>query len=94
VLVILHDRGDAVIPVGESRQLRSALAGRAGVRYTELGFQHLSPFGMAPFRLLRELGKFYRAIYPVFRCVVAHGDLVVTESPPSPERGHPFVEGG
>jgi dienelactone hydrolase len=75
LLVFLHDRGDAVIPVGESRQLRSALTGRAGVRYTELGFQHLSPYGMAPFRLVRELGKFYRAIYPVFRCAATRGGL-------------------
>lgn len=75
LLVFLHDRGDAVIPVGESRQLRSALAGRPGVRYTELGFQHLSPYGMAPFRLIRELGKFYRAIYPVFRCAATRGNL-------------------
>ncbi len=71
LLVFLHDRGDAVVPVGESRQLQSALAGRAGVRYTELGFQHLSPYGMAPLRLVRELGKFYRAVYPVFRRAVA-----------------------
>ena len=71
LLVLLHDRGDAVIPVSESRQLRSALAGRPGVRYTELGFAHLSPAGVAPVRLVRELAKFYRAIYPVFRRAVA-----------------------
>ena len=77
LLVILHDRGDAVIPVGESRQLHAALAGRPGVRYTELGFRHLSPFGMAPFRLVRELAKFYRAIYPVFRCAATRSGVTV-----------------
>ena len=71
LLVILHDRGDAVVPVSESRQLRSALAGRPGVRYTELGFQHMSPDRVSPVRLVRELGRFYRAVYPVFRRAVA-----------------------
>lgn len=71
LLVFLHDRGDMVIPVSESRQLQAALAGRPGVRYTELGFQHLNPDGVAPVRLMRELGKFYRAIYPVFWRAVA-----------------------
>jgi hypothetical protein len=71
LLVFLHDRGDVVIPVGESRRLRDALAGRPGVRYTELGFQHLSPFSLSPLRLLRELARFYRAVYPLFRQAVA-----------------------
>jgi dienelactone hydrolase len=71
LLVFLHDRGDVVIPVGESRRLRDALAGRPGVRYTELGFHHLSPFSLSPFRLARELARFYFAVYPVFRRAVA-----------------------
>jgi hypothetical protein len=73
LVVLLHDRGDQVIPVGESRRLRSALAGRSGVRYTEMGFQHLDPVkGKLPlFRLVRELGKFFRAVYPLFRQAVA-----------------------
>jgi hypothetical protein len=71
LLVVLHDRGDAVIPVSESRQLRALLAGCRGLRYTELGFRHLNPDGVAPLRLARELGKFYRAVYPVFRRAVA-----------------------
>jgi hypothetical protein len=70
-LVVLHDRGDAVIPVSESRQLRAALAGRPGVRYTALGFRHLRPCGASPARLARELGRFYLAVYPVFRRAVA-----------------------
>jgi hypothetical protein len=71
LLVFLHDRGDVVIPVGESRRLRAALAGRPGVRYTELGFRHLSPFSLSPLRLIRELARFYLAVYPLFRQAVA-----------------------
>jgi len=73
LIILLHDRGDKVIPVGESRRLRSALAGRVGVHYTEMQFQHLDPVkGNLPlFRLLRELGKFFLAIYPLFRQAVA-----------------------
>lgn len=69
LIVLLHDRGDQVIPVGESRRLRSALAGHAGVQYTEMQFQHLDPVkGKLPlFRLLRELGKFFLAVCPIFR---------------------------
>jgi hypothetical protein len=71
LIVLLHDRSDAVIPVSESRALFSALAGRGGVHYSELGFQHLSPFSLPPLRLARELGKFYLALYPLFRQAVA-----------------------
>ena len=71
--VLLHDRGDQVIPVGESRRLRSALAGHVGVHYTEMLFQHLDPVkGKLPlFRLVWELGKFFLAVYPLFRQAVA-----------------------
>ena len=73
LIVLLHDRGDQVIPVGESRRLLSALAGRAGVHYTEMLFQHLDPVkGRLPlFRLVQQLGKFFLAVYPVFRQAVA-----------------------
>ena len=73
LIVLLHDRGDQVIPVGESRHLLSALAGRVGVHYTEMLFQHLDPVkGRLPlFRLVRQLGKFFLAVYPVFRQAVA-----------------------
>ena len=73
LIVLLHDRGDQVVPVGESRRLHSALAGHGNVHFTEMQFQHLDvvnaklPF----FRLLRELGKFFRAVYPMFRQAVA-----------------------
>jgi dienelactone hydrolase len=73
LIVLLHDQGDQVIPVGESRRLRSALADRAGVHYTEMQFQHLDPLkGKLPlFRLAAELGKFFLAMYPLFREAVA-----------------------
>jgi dienelactone hydrolase len=71
LVVLLHDRGDGVIPVAESRHLWAALAGRAGVHYTELGFQHLDPARVSPARLARELARFYRAILPLFRHTVA-----------------------
>jgi dipeptidyl aminopeptidase/acylaminoacyl peptidase len=73
LIILLHDRGDQVIPVGESQRLVAALAGHSGVRYTEMQFSHLDPVkGKLPFfRLLRELGKFFRAVYPLFRQAVA-----------------------
>lgn len=72
LIILLHDRGDQVIPVGESRRLHTAFAGHAGLHYTEMGFQHLDPVkGKLPFfRLLRELGKFFHAVYPLFRQTV------------------------
>jgi hypothetical protein len=68
LFVHLHDISDQVIPVGESRLLHAALDGRAGVHYTEMQFSHLDPAkGKLPlFRLLRELVKFFIAVYPLF----------------------------
>ncbi len=71
LIVLLHDRSDLVIPVSESRQLWAALGGRPGVHYTELGFQHLDPGALSPRRLVRELGRFYLGVYPVFRRATA-----------------------
>ena len=73
LIILLHDRGDQVIPVGESRRLRAALTGHVGVHYTEMEFQHLDPVkGKLPvLRLVRELGKFFAAVYPMFRQAVA-----------------------
>ena len=73
LFVLLHDQGDQVIPVGESRRLFSALAMHPGVHYTEMQFQHLDPLkGKLPlFRLLHELAKFFRAMYPLFRKTTA-----------------------
>jgi hypothetical protein len=61
-----------VIPVGESRRLRSALAGHGGVHYTEMEFQHLDPVKgkLSPLRLVRELSKFFVAMYPLFQQAV------------------------
>jgi dienelactone hydrolase len=69
LIVLLHDREDPVIPVGESRRLRDALAGRTGVHYTEFTvFRHLDPTKgkPSPIPLARELLRFARAIYPLF----------------------------
>ena len=70
LLVFCHDRDDLVIPVEESRRLSSALSNRSGVHYTEFGmFQHADPTKRKlPLpRLLRELSKFYRFVYPMFQ---------------------------
>ena len=69
LIVLLHDRGDQVIPVDESRHLYNALAEHAGVHYTELLFQHLDPVkGKLPmFRLVQQFGKFFRSVYLLFR---------------------------
>jgi hypothetical protein len=74
LIMLGHDRSDLVIPVSESRCLWSALSGRAGVQYTEFNmFEHMDPTGrkLSPLRQLRELAKFYRFAYPVFRQAVA-----------------------
>ena len=73
LMVLLHDRGDQVIPVGESRRLLSAFDGHTGVHYTEMQFQHLDPSkARLPFlRLAREFGKFFIAMYPLFRQAVS-----------------------
>lgn len=72
LIIQLHDKGDQVIPVGESRRLQAALEGHEGIHYTEMQFSHLDPVkGKLPFfRLLRELAKFFRAVYPLFRQAV------------------------
>jgi hypothetical protein len=70
---LLHDTGDLVIPIGESLRLRTGLGSHTGVDFTEMQFQHLDPVkGKLPFfRLLREFGKFLRAMYPLFRQTVS-----------------------
>jgi hypothetical protein len=73
LIVLLHDRGDQVIPVGESRRLLSALGGRGGVHYTEMNFSHLDPVkGKLPLPLLlREFARFFRAVHRLFRLTTA-----------------------
>jgi len=72
LMILLHDQGDQVIPVGETRRLYSAINGHEGVQFTEMQFQHLDPVkGKLPFlRLMKEFGKFFRAVYPLFRQAV------------------------
>jgi dienelactone hydrolase len=91
LIVLLHDRGDQVIPVGESRRLRAALAGHAGVHYTEMLFQHLDPAkGKLPLlRLIQQLGKFFLAVYPLFRQAVASERGHVR--PPSSHEARPSI---
>ena len=82
LIVLLHDRDDAVVPVGESRSLRDALAGRSGVRYTEFTvFRHMDPSKgkSSAIALGRELARFGCAIYPVFR--LAFGRIAVANRP-------------
>jgi hypothetical protein len=70
LIVVCHDRSDLVIPIGESRRLCTALSGRPGVHYTEFSmFEHMDPTKrhLPLGRMAWELGKFYRALYPVFR---------------------------
>jgi acetyl esterase/lipase len=66
LIVLLHDQGDSVIPVGESRRLRALLSTHPGVHYQELQFQHLNPAHLPFWRLIIELIKFYKALYPLF----------------------------
>ena len=73
LILLAHDRDDTVIPVAESRTLVAALSGRPGVRYTEFTlFKHLDPtkVRLPPLALARELGKFVRSVYPMFRQAV------------------------
>lgn len=68
LIVHLHDVGDQVIPVDESRRLEAALVGHAGVHYKEMNFSHLDPVkGKLPFfQLIREFSKFFATMFPVF----------------------------
>jgi hypothetical protein len=68
LIVLIHDREDHMIPVGESRRLAAVLSGRPGAHYTEMGLRHLRiPRGWSPLRVAREMAKGYTAWYPLFR---------------------------
>ncbi len=68
VVVILHDEGDQVIPISESRQIQASMADRTGLHYTVMHFSHLDPAkGRLPLpKLLREFINFFRGILPLF----------------------------
>jgi hypothetical protein len=73
LMVLAHDRDDAVIPLAESRQLWAVLARRPGAHYTELGmFQHMDPTKQRVSLpvMIRELMRFFLFVYPVFRQAV------------------------
>jgi dienelactone hydrolase len=74
LIILLHDREDPVIPVSESRRLRNAFGGRAGIHYTEFTvFRHLDPTKgkPRPIPLARELLRFARAVHPLFQRVAS-----------------------
>ena len=71
-LMIMHDDGDFLIPVGESRRLAKALEGRKDFRYTETRlFDHVRPGeGVGPWLLLTEGVKLFRHMYGIIRVAV------------------------
>lgn len=74
-LLIMHDQGDPMIPVAESRRLAAALEGRDDVRYTETEiFEHVRPGeGVGIGDLLREGAKLYAHMYEIVRLAAARG---------------------
>lgn len=89
-ILLAHDVGDQVIPVGESRRMATTLAGRPGARYTEFHmFQHLDPtkVRLPVLELVRELGKFFRSVYPVFRHAVFPNASFGPAASPAPGDG-------
>ena len=70
VIRLMHDRGDLLIPVGESRRLYRALRQQRpdlAVHYTETDiFRHVRPDAAADRRsLLRGAGQLYRHMYHI-----------------------------
>ena len=70
-LLIMHDVGDPLIPVGESRRLVATLqeAGRGDLRYTETEiFDHVRPGSDgSPWALAKGASKLYLHMYRIFR---------------------------
>jgi hypothetical protein len=91
IVVLLHDRDDVVVPVGESRCLRDAFADPDRVRYTEFTvFKHLDPTKgkPSPIALTRELFRFGRAIFPLFeQAATANGTITAARSGSAGEMG-------
>ena len=91
LVVLLHDHDDPVIPVGESRRLRRALPRTTGTRYTEFTvFRHLDPSkgSASKLALTRELLRFARAIYPLYKHV-QHAKSGVRNPPHAAQRVQP-----
>ncbi len=66
--IVMHTVTDQLIPVGESRRLNRAFAGREGLRYTEFqGFDHVRPTGGSLWRTAAEGLKLYRHMYTIIR---------------------------
>lgn len=70
-LLIMHDVGDPLIPVGESRRLVQALreSGRPAARYTETAiFDHVRPGRSGSlWELAKGAGQLYRHLYGIMR---------------------------
>ena len=70
-LLIMHDVGDRLIPVGESRRLVDTLRqqGRENLRYTETAiFDHVRPGGDRNlWELAKGAAKLYRHMYGILR---------------------------
>ena len=66
-VLIMHDRGDKLVPFDESRRLADALAERGDFHHTEFSlFQHVDPTKpVAPPEFAREISKLYRHMYLV-----------------------------
>ena len=76
---LMHDRGDLLIPVGESRRLYDALRRQRpdlAVRYTETDiFRHVRPDAAGGRRaLLRDAARFYRHMYHIIAIARQPGD--------------------
>ncbi|MBI4299487.1 MAG: dienelactone hydrolase family protein [Chloroflexi bacterium] len=68
-ILIMHDREDNLVPVGESRRLADALDNRGGVYYTEFSFfQHVDPTRrVSPVVFVREASKLFLHLYRILR---------------------------
>lgn len=66
-VMVMHDEGDSLIPVGESRRLAAALRGTEGFRYTETRiFDHVrAGSGANLWQLITESFKLYRHMYAI-----------------------------
>jgi pimeloyl-ACP methyl ester carboxylesterase len=68
-VMVMHDRHDSLIPVGESRRLAAALRRKEDFRYTETRmFDHVrAGSGGDLWQLIAEAGKMYRHMYGIIR---------------------------